>query len=390
MPDKNDNRPKAVFCASGDPTNVNTWSGTPYYMLKHLEEHFNFVHIERNPFLRYSLSFSYFIMKISKGKIYPIWNDLFVKFATYRARKRILNANADIIFSAANSSLVKQLGGNTAVISFSDATAKAMIGYYPSFDNMNVAYQKRSIETDHAGVLRSLLAFYPSKWARDSAINDYRIEASKAVISSWGINMDHEKIEPQIRKRSAKDRIKLLFVGLDWSRKGGEIAVSAVKILNQRGLSCELHIVGLDAGICSQNITKDIIFHGRLSKSNPDEYQKLSNLFHNCDIYFMPTISEAWGMVFAEAAAYAMPSVSYATGGVTSVVNDSKSGVLLPEKSNAEDFADTIEKIINTPGELERLSKGALDESKNRLNWDIWAASVQQHVHDALKNNYNP
>lgn len=385
MANINVNRPKAIFCASGDPTNINTWSGTPYYMLKHLQKHYDFVHIERNPFMRYCLTFAHLIMKITKGRIYLVWNDQFIKFATYRARKRILNANADVIFSAANSSLVKQLGGNTPIISFSDATAKAMVGYYASFDNMNPKYQQLSIETDHAGVSNSLLAFYPSKWAQNSAIADYGISADKAILSSWGINMDHGNIKPVIRKKSATETIKLLFVGLDWVRKGGEIAVRVTEILNQRGLSCELHIVGQSSDVCRDVNSDNIIFHGRLSKNKPDECQKISDLFHSCDIFFMPTLAEAWGMVFAESAAHAMPSVSYATGGVTSVVNHLKSGILLPEKSNADAFADAIEKIIRTPKELERLSNGALEESENRLNWDIWAKNVKHHTDIAIQ-----
>ncbi len=40
------------------------------------------------------------------------------------------------------------------------------------------------------------------------------------------------------------ERCRLLFVGVDWYRKGGDRAVEAARILNEGGLPTELHVVG--------------------------------------------------------------------------------------------------------------------------------------------------
>lgn len=383
----NANRTKAVFVAGDDPTNVKTWSGTPSYMLSALRKDYDFVHIEKQPFTDFSRSLVRVVRKLSKGKVNLMWNSHFARWATNGARKRILAANADIVFAAANSTLINVLEGDVPVISISDATAPAMMRYYNSFDNLSPSYRQRAIATDKGGIDRSILALYPSSWAAQSALDDHLIDARKVAVCSWGINMDADRPSPRLRGKPAPDILKLLFVGVDWQRKGGNIAIEAVKQLTDRGIPCELHIVGVERTVYSSDIPDNVTFYGRLSKNDPQQDQKLHQLFDGCDVYFMPTLAEAWGMVFAEAAAYGMPTISYATGGVTSVVNAQTAGILLPEKSTASDFANAIETLVKTPGMLQKLSEGAMKESKERLNWNSWVSQLSTYIDKALAAN---
>ncbi len=44
----------------------------------------------------------------------------------------------------------------------------------------------------------------------------------------------------------SRDICKLLFIGVDWERKGGDVALKVVELLNNMGVQTELHIVGCD------------------------------------------------------------------------------------------------------------------------------------------------
>ncbi|MFR0584703.1 hypothetical protein ACLUX0_10505 [Limosilactobacillus mucosae] len=53
--------------------------------------------------------------------------------------------------------------------------------------------------------------------------------------------------------------VKLFFSGVDWERKGGEIAFNTVVALNKRGINCELLISGiskLPESIAKSNFVK--------------------------------------------------------------------------------------------------------------------------------------
>ena len=44
------------------------------------------------------------------------------------------------------------------------------------------------------------------------------------------------------------DRCRLLFVGIGWERKGGDVAVEVARLLNDRGLPTELTMLGQSQG----------------------------------------------------------------------------------------------------------------------------------------------
>jgi glycosyltransferase involved in cell wall biosynthesis len=101
-------------------------------------------------------------------------------------------------------------------------------------------------------------------------------------------------------------------------------------------------------------------------------------------MFFLLTRSEALGIVFAEAASYALPSVSYDTGGISAMVVDGETGRLAPEGSSAEVFADTLSGLMDDRETYLRMSNAALRRSEQTLNWPAWARDVRQRVAKAV------
>ena len=163
--------------------------------------------------------------------------------------------------------------------------------------------------------------------------------------------------------------LNLLLVGTNYIDKGVPIALEAVRILNEKKDICShIDIVGVQEEEGSFN--RYATFHGRISQFA--EPERFAGFFAKADIYFMPTLHECAGIVFAEAASYGIPSVSYRTGGVPDYVSEGISGFLLPEGSSAEEFAELIATKLATKKQRAEISKTTLEFFSHSLSREVF------------------
>jgi glycosyltransferase involved in cell wall biosynthesis len=167
----------------------------------------------------------------------------------------------------------------------------------------------------------------------------------------------------------------LLFIGIHWHRKGGDVVLETGELLAERGFPFEIYIVGSapDEGLPERPWLND---HGYLSKADEAQRNKLRQLIRDADFLFLPTRQDTYGIVFAEASAYGTPSITRDIGGVGSVVCDGVNGVLLSKDATAGDFADAIERAWADPERYTKLREAARGEYEARLNWTAWAGSI--------------
>lgn len=98
---------------------------------------------------------------------------------------------------------------------------------------------------------------------------------------------------------------RVLFVGRDFRRKGGELVVAAVERLRTDGAGdFTLTVVGPAAWPLSRAIPGWVDFRGELPAS------EVRLLWQDHDIFAMPTWYEPYGLVFLEARAAGVPSLA--------------------------------------------------------------------------------
>lgn len=164
--------------------------------------------------------------------------------------------------------------------------------------------------------------------------------------------------------------VNLLFVGVDWVRKGGEIAVECTKLLNEKDPSKKyiLHFVGCNPPY--QIKDEHIKFYGFLNRNIPEQAQLMISLREQADLFVLPTRAECAGIVFCESSAYGIPSITFDTGGIGDYVINGENGYRLPMGSKAEDFANKIFEILSDSEKLEYMQKKAAEMYNERMNWD--------------------
>ncbi len=158
---------------------------------------------------------------------------------------------------------------------------------------------------------------------RNFLIEDYGIESGK--VSAIGAGASVRPARPLNTSLDRYAHRNILFVGVEWERKGGPELVEAFVKLRQRLPEATLTIVG-----CSPEIDVDgcdVI--GRLPLSEIEEY------FHRATCFCMPSRVEPFGIVFLEAMQFGLPVVSTTVGDIGAIVKEGETGRLVSPKDSA-------------------------------------------------------
>lgn len=364
------------FMASDPLEDKRAFSGTMYSMAKALEG--TGAKVVRIPVDSSSLLRKLYLKAVKEvGRFIPslkgrlskrlVWK---AKIAARKLNMRIIE-KCDVIFAPMHSGSLFFLETSKPIVYLSDATFHLMIDYYW------FGLPKRDIEEgemiEKTAIEKAAALIYPCRWAADSAVSDYGQSGEKITLAYFGPNLDISKISPHVF--SFDGHLDLLFVGVDWKRKGGDIAVGACKWLNENGVDATLHVVGIKSLDPSISSLPYIENHGFLDKNNPEEYSKIMSLYNQADCFLLPTLAECTGISFCEASTYGLPCFTHDTGGVSDYVIEGESGRLLPIGSTGEDFGRVIKKCVES-GEMEQFSKGARRVVAERLSWKLWAETV--------------
>ncbi len=290
--------------------------------------------------------------------------------------RRLERVKPDLVIEVAASAKVCRLSPKWRLIHVSDSTFAAMAQYYPKVASLNPKNRQKGNLIESMVLRNAALVFLPSEWARASAVDDYAIEPDKLHAIPFGANLTPSN-KPGGASRD-HSKIRLLFVGLEWQRKGGDIALEAQRILRQRGLDVELHLVGSRPP--NARSMPGVFLHGTLRKDKAPERALLEQLFGSCSFLILPTRQEAYGIVFAEAAAFGLPVLATRTGGIPSAVRDGVNGKLFDLVDRAEAYADWIEKIWADRRAYNEMRAQARKLYNDQLNWDVWGARVESII----------
>lgn len=176
---------------------------------------------------------------------------------------------------------------------------------------------------------------------------------------------------------------KLLAVGRLVAAKDYPTLISAVKLLLERGMRLELHILGdgnerelVDSLIKENDLQKNVFLEG--SVSNTEQW------FESSDIFVMSSIREGQPMALLEAMAKAMPIVATQAGGISETVENDIEAVLV-EPSNPEALANSIAEIINNPALMNKLSENAYKRVVRDFSIQAVARKIEEIYIESMK-----
>ena len=267
----------------------------------------------------------------------------------------------DIVFSAGTMPIA-YLRTDKPIVFWADATFDGMINFYPEFTNLCDETIRNGHRMEQAALSNCRLAVYSSEWAAQTAIANYIVDSGKVKVVPYGANLPRfptaEEVQQAIASRGSGD-CKLLFVGVDWYRKGGDKALMVASRLNQMGLDAELHVVGCKPPSPLPAFVKT---YGYLSKSNREHNDLLSRLYKTSEFFILPSKAECAAVVVAEANSFGLPALTTNVGGMGTVVMEGKNGRAFDPPVFVQECADYIIQTFSSKERYHQLCVSSFEE----------------------------
>jgi glycosyltransferase involved in cell wall biosynthesis len=368
-----------AFVTDRDPLDVHAWSGSIYHVYDTLCKTGIDVTAVGSLANRYRpLSLIKKLVYLSMGAKYHWYRDRFVvRSFGAQLERRLELIDHDIIFSPGTVPIA-YLRSEKPIVIWTDATFGQMVDFYPDFTGLARETLTQGHEAERTALAKCHLAIYTSDWAARSAQDDYGVIRKRIAVVPFGANVAITYTKSDIAcfiERRIGSICKLLFIGLDWQRKGGELAIEIVRSLNDMGIKSELHVVGCHAPVEVPDYVKS---HGFVSKTNDRGRELLDELYRTATFFVLPTQADCVPVVLAEASAYGLPILSTAVGGVSTVVEDKVNGRTFPLTESARGYCDYIVNLLSSPDSYREASFSALHRYQKMLNWKAAGRRVRQ------------
>ena len=219
---------------------------------------------------------------------------------------------------------------------------------------------------------RAALCVYSSAEMAARAPRDLGLARLSATWQPFGANF--ETLPDGPADKPPLDRIELLFVGLDWVRKGGDVAVATLDALIAAGHAARLTIVGRCPD--RHRAHPAIRSVGFLDKNRPKSARRLARLFARSHLLLLPSRADCTPIVVAEAMAHGTPVLATDTGGIRNQIGAAGAGRLMPPFATPATWAAAIAEITGDPDAYRMLSDAAFDRAATHLSWDAWADGI--------------
>jgi D-inositol-3-phosphate glycosyltransferase len=238
----------------------------------------------------------------------------------------------------------------------------------------------------------------------DAVLASCTVEAEQ-IASLYGADPDRIRIvppgvdhaffgpghRPQARRALGLplDGRMLLFVGRIQPLKCADMAVDTLAELSDRSdVPYHLVIVGGPSGPHGEKSLGGLLdladargVRDQVHFVDPQPHELLSSYYRAADVCIVPSRSESFGLVALEAAACGTPVVAAAVGGLTTLIDEGRTGFLV-EDPTPQRYAAAVRKIFAEPLLAERLSTGSVLNAR-RYTWRA-AANALVDLHDEL------
>jgi glycosyltransferase involved in cell wall biosynthesis len=125
------------------------------------------------------------------------------------------------------------------------------------------------------------------------------------------------------------------------------------------------------------NRERFVVYNERI----PDEL--VAQLFQQASVVVCPYIEASQSGVLAIASAFGKPVVATTVGGIPEMVDDRKTGLLVPPR-DARSLADAIVTLLQNHALRQQMGQHALQKSQTELSWANIAEQTMQVYYRAL------
>jgi glycosyltransferase involved in cell wall biosynthesis len=224
---------------------------------------------------------------------------------------------------------------------------------------------KRQINQRALAASAAIVAF--SRWAADSLVADYGIRPEKVHVIRPGVDLGRWHPARSLRVAGPP---RILFVGGDFVRKGGQDLLEAMREVADSAAELDIVTTSPPATLPQG---PNVRVHVGLDHDSPNLFE----LYRRADLFVLPSRAECYGHVFCEAMASGVPVVGCDVGAVPELVVDGHNGMLVPPGSPGA-LAQALRTLIDDPDLRHRLGERGLAMARADHDADRNARAVFQ------------
>jgi glycosyltransferase involved in cell wall biosynthesis len=380
-------RRKIAYYTINDPLDKRSWSGITYYLSKTLQQHIGDVELLGPVPIPWLLDKTCRVLQKTSRLVFrsewiPKYSLLKNAYASWYLGRKMKGKEYDFIMAPSAAPELAYLNTSTPIVYFGDATYKIYSETYAKeFANLGAISRWEGNYLENKSLHKSLFAILTSRWAAKSAIADYKMPASKVEIMLLGANIEQAPEPAVIFNKFENKTLTLLFLAVDWDRKGGKIAFDTLVQLHKQGIEAKLIVCGCTPPPQYQHPGLEVVPF--INKNLPEHYAQFVQILSSTHFLLLPTRADCSLLVAMESNSYGVPAITTAVGGVPDVVLDGINGYCLPLAAGGQEYAKLIATTYaDQPGyrQLVESSRKRFDEDLSWVRWtELFEQSLQKH-----------
>lgn len=291
----------------------------------------------------------------------------------HQARRLVLERvrQAPYAFTFQMQSLFDVSTGQVPHFLYTDHTNLANLHY--DHTSRFAVYPDRWRRLETAIYRNATVLFVRSRHVERSLVEDYGIAPERIECVYAGSNAGATTLVADGSETDRPVGKRILFVGMDWERKGGPVLMRAFRRVRDAHPDAELVVVGKSPAIDEPNVK----VVGQLPVERiADEYRRAA-------VLCVPTLREPFGVVFVEAMNHGVPIVSTTVGALPDMVEDGVNGFLVPP-GDADALADRLVTLLGDPGLAAAMAIRSKALANDRYNWDAVGRRMATRIRAVL------
>jgi glycosyltransferase involved in cell wall biosynthesis len=226
------------------------------------------------------------------------------------------------------------------------------------------------VERERTIYIKNDAIFTFSDYVKQSIIKDFGINEDKIHVVYGGSNIE----VPNLTKHELDNKYhnkNILFVAVDFARKGGSTVIEAFKIVKREVPEATLTIVGSSPDIKEDGVNVS----GFINKNTLTGEKQLAQYFTNASVYVLPSLYEAFGVSYIEAMHFRTPCIGSNIAAIPELITDGETGFVI----KPEDYitlADKIIQILRSPQLIRDMGDSGYAKAQEKFTWERVAGKM--------------
>ena len=203
-----------------------------------------------------------------------------------------------------------------------------------------------------------------SGFVERTLVDRYGCDRSRVRTVHIGANIDIVPSEATMARYAANH---VLFVGVEWERKGGPALLEAFIEVARTYPDARLTIVG-----CYPNVS-----HPKIAVAGKEPRDRVAHYFQSASVFCMPSVVEPLGIAAIEASLFRLPVIATRVPGFFETVTDGQTGILVPPNDPAA-LAAAMRLLFENPALAQRMGVAGFERNRTRFDWNRVGRQLHQ------------